>query len=154
VNKQFLLVAIALLILLAPVSIRAQQEPATNVGSVVTALGNKDILLMVEKRISQEEIVLAINSSPCVFDTFPPVLDDLKRRGVPDVVLKAMLSAPYGPSAQVQHEELDEHAIYHYAEQLRQRNILSSTSGVRGADTSRRTARTRASRVTTTRRRT
>lgn len=152
-KKQFLFVGIALLVLLAPVSIQAQQKPAGDLASDVTPLSNKDILFMVEKGIAQEEIVVAINSSPCIFDTFPPVLDDLKRRGVPGSVLKAMLNAPYGPSAKAQHEDLDEHAIYHYAEQLRQRNMLSSSSSVRGADnTSRRAARTRASRVTTRRR--
>jgi hypothetical protein len=144
---------IALLVILAPMSVRAQQGSAGEIASDVTALGNKDILLMVEKRISQEDIILAINSSPCVFDTFPPVLDDLKRRGVPESVLKAMLNAPYGPSAKAQHEDLDEHAIYHYAEQLRQRNILSPLTGVRGSEnSSRRAARSRASRITTRRR--
>ena len=148
-KKQFLFMGIALLVILAPMSVRAQQGPAGDVASDVTPLSNKDILLMVEKRISQEDIVVAINSSPCIFDTFPPVLDDLKRRGVPEPVLKAMLRAPYGPSAKTQHEELDEEAIYHYAEQLRQRNMLSSSTGVRGTvNTSRRAARTRASRVT------
>ena len=152
-KKQLFFVRIALLVILAPVAVLAQQGPRDDVGSDVTALSNKDILIMVEKRISQEEILVAINSSPCVFDTFPPVLEDLKRRGVPEPVLKAMLKAPYGPSAKVQHEELDEEAIYHYAEQLRQRNMLSSSSGVRGTDnTSRRTVRTRAARVTTRRR--
>lgn len=152
-KKQFLFIGIALFVILAPLSVRAQQGPASDVGSDVTPLGNKDILLMVEKRIAQEDIVLAINSSPCVFDTFPPVLEDLKRRGVPESVLKAMLNAPYGPSAKAQHDDLDEHAIYHYAEQLRQRNILSSSTGVRGSEnTSRRAARTRASRSTTRRR--
>lgn len=152
-KKHFLFVGIALVVILAPLSVRAQKGPAGEIVSDITPLSNKDILLMVEKRISQEDIVVAINSSPCVFDTFPPVLDDLKRRGVPESVLKAMLSAPYGPSAKAQHDDLDEHAIYHYAEQLRQRNILSPLSGVRGSEsTSRRAARTRASRITTRRR--
>lgn len=152
-KKHFLFVGIALVVILAPLSVRAQKGPAGDIVSDITPLSNKDILLMVEKRISQEDIVVAINSSPCVFDTFPPVLDDLKRRGVPESVLKAMLSAPYGPSAKAQHDDLDEHAIYHYAEQLRQRNILSPLSGVRGSEsTSRRAARTRASRITTRRR--
>lgn len=152
-KKQFLFISITLFVILAPMSVRAQQGPTSDVASDVTPLSNKDILLMVEKRISQDDIVIAINSSPCVFDTFPPVLDDLKRRGVPEPVLKAMLRAPYGPSAKAQHEELDDEAIYHYAEQLRQRNILTSSTGVRGADnTSRRAVRTRASRITTRRR--
>ena len=148
-KKQFLFMGIALLVILVPMSVRAQQGTTGNIASDVTPLSNKDILFMVEKRISETDIVGAINSSPCIFDTFPPVLDDLKRRGVPEPVLKAMLRAPYGPSAKAQHDELDEEAIYHYAEQLRQRNILSSSTGVRGTNTtSRRAARTRASRVT------
>ena len=142
----FLFIGFVLLVVLAPMPALAQQG-ATNDGiwDATTPLSNKDILVMVEKHLSESEIVVAINSSPCVFDTFPPVLEDLKRRGVPEPVLKAMLKAPYGPSAKAQNEQLDEQAIYHYADQLRQRNILNSSPGVRGSLS--RSARTRAPRT-------
>ena len=143
----FLFIGFALLVMVAPTPAFAQQASIKDVAWDVTPLSNKDILSMVEKHVSESDIVMAINASPCVFDTFPPVLEDLKRRGVPEPVLKAMLNAPYGPSGKTQNEELDEQAIYHFADQLRQRNILSSTPGVRGADNSRRSARTRAPRT-------
>ena len=81
------------LVILAPMPALAQQGSTNALATEVTSLSNKDILTMVEKHVSESEIVMAINSSPCVFDTFPPVLDDLKRRGVPEPVLKAMLKA-------------------------------------------------------------
>lgn len=144
----FLFIGFALLVMLAPVPALAQQGSANDgTWDATTPLSNKDILGMVEKHLSESEIVIAINSSPCVFDTFPPVLEDLKRRGVPEPVLKAMLSAPYGPSGKTQNEELDDEAIYHFADQLRQRNMLSSSPGVRGSVSARRSARTRAPRT-------
>jgi hypothetical protein len=48
------------------------------------------------------EIVTTIWVSECHFDIFPPVLRDLKMRGVPPTVLKAMTIAPYGPPATAQ----------------------------------------------------
>lgn len=143
----FLFIGFALLVMLAPMPALAQQPSMKDAAWDVTPLSNKDILGMVEKHVSESEIVLAINSSPCIFDTFPPVLEDLKRRGVPEPVLKAMLNAPYGPSGKTQDEELDEQAIYHFADQLRLRNMLSPTPGVRGSITARRAARTRAPRT-------
>ncbi|MGI8917340.1 MAG: hypothetical protein ACR2H6_01975 [Pyrinomonadaceae bacterium] len=144
----FLFVGFALILMLAPVPAFAQQASLNDVAwDVSTPLSNKDILGMVEKHLSESEILVAINSSPCVFDTFPPVLEDLKRRGVPEPVLKAMLKAPYGPSAKAQREELDEQAIYHFADQLRLRNILSSAPGVRGSASASRAVRTRAPRT-------
>jgi hypothetical protein len=66
----------------------------------ITPLSNKDVLVMVQQHLSEAAIINAIESSPCTFDTFPPVLKDMKRRGVPDAVLQAMIEAPYGPAAQ------------------------------------------------------
>ncbi len=143
----FLFIGFVLLLMLAPMPAFAQQGSTNDMAGDVMPLSNKDILGMVEKHVSESEIVVAIKSSPCVFDTFPPVLEDLKRRGVPEPVLKAMLNAPYGPSGKTQNEELDEQAIYHYADQLRQRNMLSPTPGVRGSASASRTARTRAPRT-------
>jgi len=42
-------------------------------------------------------IIAKILTSNCNFDVFPPVLRDLKRRGVPDTILLAMKTAPNGP---------------------------------------------------------
>lgn len=112
----------------------------------ITPLSNKDVLLMVQQHLSEEAIIKAINSSPCTFDTFPPVLKDMKRRGVPDAVLQAMIQAPYGPSAQnMRRDELGEQPIYHYADQLRQMGYLTPSTASRSSQFPR-SSRTRAAR--------
>jgi hypothetical protein len=54
---------------------------------------------MVEEGKKSDQIIGKIFTSYCQFDIFPPVLRDLKRRGVPDTVILAMKSAPSGPPA-------------------------------------------------------
>src|SRR5688572_7663124 len=99
----------------------------------VTPLNNRDVLSMVEKKVETETIVKTIQSSPCTFDTFPPLLKEMKRRGVPEAVLQAMVDAPYGPSiANSSKDDLGETPIYHYAEQLRQMGFLSPVPSGRG----------------------
>jgi hypothetical protein len=63
-------------------------------------LHNNDVLLMFQDGVKPVDIVSAILTSPCEFDTFPTVIQDLAQRGLPDVVLLAMKTAPYGPPAQ------------------------------------------------------
>lgn len=75
-----------------PAPARAQDEA----GAIV--LENKHVLLMVAAKVAPEVILEKIRTSPCNFDTFPPVLAELKSRGVPDSVLLAMVKAPHGPS--------------------------------------------------------
>ena len=87
----------------------------------VTPLNNKDILLMVEKKLTLEVIVQTIKTSPCTFDTFPSVMKELKRRGVPEEVLEAMIDAPYGPAEEkLSTEQLAGEPIYHYTESIKQ----------------------------------
>jgi hypothetical protein len=100
----------------------------------ITPLSNKDVLIMVQQRVSEEAIIKAIQSSPCTFDTFPPVLKDMKRRGVPESVLQAMLQAPYGPATTTQtasRDDLGEQPIYHYADQLRQMGYIAPSQASR-----------------------
>ena len=75
-----------------PAPARAQDEG----GAIV--LENKHVLVMVAAKVAPEVILERIRTSPCNFDTFPPVLAELKSRGVPDSVLLAMIRAPHGPS--------------------------------------------------------
>ena len=75
-----------------PAPARAQDEG----GAIV--LENKHVLVMVAAKVAPEVILEKIRTSPCNFDTFPPVLAELKSRGVPDAVLLAMVRAPNGPS--------------------------------------------------------
>lgn len=68
-----------------------QTEPDT--------LRNNDVLLMVQGGVSSDQIISRIAKSPCQFDTFDPVIQDLRQRGVPEDVLAKMRSVPYGPAA-------------------------------------------------------
>jgi len=115
----------------------------------VTPLSNKDILMMVENKVTADAIVKTIHDSACTFDTFPPVLKELKRRGVPDSVLLAMVEAPYGPSEHNNSaDDLGERAIYHYAEQLKQ--YLTPTAASRLRQSARPMRGTRAARTRNT----
>jgi len=60
-------------------------------------LRNADVIGMVQDGVKAGVIIHRIFTSPCSFDIFPPVLRDLRRRGVPDTVLAAMKAAPDGP---------------------------------------------------------
>lgn len=73
----------------------AQQstQPATRV------LHNGDVLRMYQSGLKSGQIIAKIVSSPCSFDTFPPVLRELKMKGLPDTVILAMRMVPYGPPA-------------------------------------------------------
>jgi hypothetical protein len=146
VKKAFLPLAIGLLLMLTPSFVAALPGDTD-----VTPLNNKDILAMVLNRIPEEKIITAIKSSPCTFDTFPPVLKDMKRRGVSDAVLLAMIEAPYGPSAQERsRDELGQEGqpIYHYADQLRAMGYISPSAVGRSRGGYSRASRARASRTT------
>ena len=73
----------------------AQDKKA--VSTPVTLMTNRDVLRLVEDRVESKIIIARIVTSHCNFDVFPPVLLDLKRRGVPDTVIAAMQLAPVGP---------------------------------------------------------
>jgi hypothetical protein len=60
-------------------------------------LTNTEVLEMTRAQISADIIVAKIKVSRCNFSTEPTVLAELKRNGVPDAVLLAMVQAPYGP---------------------------------------------------------
>ena len=142
-KKAFLPLAIGLFLILAPSFVMASSGETD-----VTSLNNKDGLIMVQRNVPVETIIRTIKSSPCTFDTFPPVLKDLKRRGVPDTVLQAMIDAPYGPSTQAKSTDdlsAEDQPIYHYADQLRQLGYISPSS-VSRASRFPRQSRARASR--------
>lgn len=63
----------------------------------VRILTNRDVLRMVHNGMKSDLVIATILSSSCNFDVFPPVLDDLKRRGVPENVLQVMSVVPNGP---------------------------------------------------------
>jgi hypothetical protein len=134
---QNLLLAATLVLTLWPMAAMAQSGEAD-----LTPMNNRDVLQMVEKKVEADLIVKTIKSSPCTFDTFPPLLKEMKRRGVPEVVLQAMVEAPYGPSvANSSKDDLGEAPIYHYAEQLKQMGFLTPVPSGRGLQPMRSRAR-------------
>ena len=144
-KKAFLPLAIGLL-LLTPSFVAALPGETD-----VTPLSNKDVLTMVQNNVPEEAIIRAIKSSPCTFDTFPPVLKDMKRRGVSDAVLQAMVDAPYGPSTLAKStDDLpgEDQPIYHYADQLKQMGYISGSAVGRAS----RYSRSRGARASRTRR--
>lgn len=141
-KTQNLLLAATVMLTLLPMAALAQSAEA------VTTLNNRDVLLMVEKRVDVEAIVTTIKSSACTFDTFPPLLKEMKRRGVPEAVLQAMVEAPYGPSvSNSSKDDLGETPIYHYAEQLRQMGVLTPVPSGRGLAPMRARGRTSRARI-------
>jgi len=87
---------IALVLVLTTSAETFGQAPKTQTRSP-RILTNRDVLLMVHKGMKSDLIIPTILTSPCNFDVFPPVLDDLKRRGVPENVLQVMSVVPNGP---------------------------------------------------------
>jgi hypothetical protein len=113
--KKFYLLLTALMVAVSS-SVIAVARPVD-----VTALSNKDVVTMVENKLSVDVIVKTIKSSPCTFDTFPSVMKELKGRGVPEEVLEAMIEAPYGPAPQNRsNDEVADEPIYHYTENIKQ----------------------------------
>jgi len=90
--KRLLLVAVFLLANCSLVfSQAAAPPPPTKI------LRNGDILRMQKAGVKPGEIIAKIVTSHCNFDTFPPVLRELKMKGLPDTVLMAMVMVPNGP---------------------------------------------------------
>lgn len=143
-NKAFLPLAIGLFLILTPSFVSALPAETDDISS----LNNKDVLTMVQRNVPVETIIRTIKSSPCTFDTFPPVLKDLRRRGVPEEVLQAMVEAPYGPSSLARStDDLpgEDQPIYHYADQLRLMGYIAPSKVSRASRYTRQT-RARASR--------
>lgn len=95
-----------IIVLLLTVSLGVHGQEQTSEAPTVRMLRNSDVVRMVEDGTKSGDIILKILSSSCNFDVFPPVLRDLKRRGVPDTVLIAMKMAPNGPPALGEKEAL------------------------------------------------
>ena len=150
-KKSWLVIAALLLIgTSGPATFANEPVPA---GVSITPLRNRDVLNLMRLGAAPEEIVKLIKVSACNFDTFPPVMQELARRGVPAEVLLAMIAAPYGPPAQAPREEADGQLIYHYAEQLKQFSLpASSSQGRRTARSGQRQTRAQAPRSSTRRR--
>jgi len=62
----------------------------------VIELRNADVLSMIAAKVPAEVIINRIETSRCYFDTFPPVISELRYRGVSEEILIAMVAAPIG----------------------------------------------------------
>src|SRR6476619_661946 len=89
------LVIVAVLFLTTPAETFGQ-APKTQTRSF-RVLRNRDVMQMVRTGMKSEFVIANILTTSCNFDIFPPVLDDLKRRGVPENVLQVMSVVPNGP---------------------------------------------------------
>ena len=85
------------LVLLLTTSTGAFGQTSKSQSRTPRLLTNRDVLLMVHKGMRSDLIIATILTTSCNFDIFPPVLDDLKRRGVPENVLQVMSVVPNGP---------------------------------------------------------
>ena len=92
--KHWLTIALVLFLTTAAESFGQTTKNPTRSVRILT---NRDVLTMVNKGMRSELIIANILSTACNFDVFPPVLDDLKRRGVPENVLQVMSVVPNGP---------------------------------------------------------
>jgi hypothetical protein len=93
--KHWLILAAAVLLLTsAPETFGQVPKPQPRSAHILT---NRDILQMVRSGMQSHLIIANIMTSKCNFDVFPPVLADLKRRGVPENVLHFMSVVPNGP---------------------------------------------------------
>ena len=118
-----------------PAPARAQDEG----GAIV--LENKHVLVMVAAKVAPEVILERIRTSPCNFDTFPPVLAELKSKGVPDSVLLAMVRAPNGPSGAEQ-DARGEVTLHPVSEVMKYSgNYVKTREGARPSSTRRPSAR-------------
>jgi hypothetical protein len=90
-SKRLLLLATFLLANCSLIFAQQPAQPATKV------LHNGDVLRMYKSGLKSGQIIAKIVNSPCNFDTFPPVLRELKMKGLPDTVIVAMRMVPYGP---------------------------------------------------------
>ena len=88
---------IIVLVLLLTTAAENFGQTTKNPTRSVRILANRDVLTMVQKGMRPELIIATILSTSCNFDVFPPVLDDMKRRGVPENVLQVMSVVPNGP---------------------------------------------------------
>ncbi len=92
--KHWLVIAAVLLL---PTSIETFGQAPKPQPHTTRILRNRDVLQMVRSGIQSHLIIATIMTSHCNFDIFPPVLEDLKRRGVPENILHFMSVVPNGP---------------------------------------------------------
>ena len=94
-TKDWIIVS-AISLMLGHASVAFCQSPSYS----TQILHNSDVLAMVKRGMKPDAITDRILRSTCNFDVFPPVLSDLRRRGVPEMILQLMTVVPNGPPVQ------------------------------------------------------
>lgn len=100
--------------------------------SPFSPMRNRDVLALLRNKVTPDDIIAVIKASWCNFDIFPPVLQELKKRGVPEEVLHAMVDAPYGPPAISRVGNPSEGPIFHSAAQLKDMGFITISPITRG----------------------
>lgn len=95
--KHWLVLAAFLLSITLPTTLETFAQAPKIQPTPTRILTNRDVLQMSRSGMKSHLIISTILTSTCNFDTFPPVLEDLKRRGVPENVLHFMSVVPNGP---------------------------------------------------------
>jgi len=98
--KSPFMLAMTLIVCLASNSTAQESNPNTE-----ARLTNSQVVELVKAGIGAETIIEKIKRSRCNFDTNPSQLAELKYKGVPDQVLRAMIEAPYGKPSVVEESE-------------------------------------------------
>jgi len=80
------------------------QQPVQGSQSSPAGLTNEEVIKLVQAKLPDSVILAKIKSSSCEFDTSTDALIKLKRAGVSDVVLKAIVEAPPPSNPQVSDE--------------------------------------------------
>lgn len=62
-------------------------------------LTNELVVILLKEGIAPEVVIAKIKRSPSKFDTSPGAIQALKKNGVPDAVILAMVEAPGGPAS-------------------------------------------------------
>jgi hypothetical protein len=93
-KKLELIIGVTLLLATTPPAFaQAPLWKATPKAAPVVILHNSDVLTMVKSGMKTSQIIARIRNSCCTFDVFPPVLQDLRRRGVRSGIAGNGLSA-------------------------------------------------------------
>jgi hypothetical protein len=82
-----------------PASQDVTNTPAATTATTTSALTNADVLQMLKAGLAPEIIKAKIKASVTRFDTSPDTLQELKKAGVPDAIILAMVQAPFGGNA-------------------------------------------------------
>ncbi len=84
---------------LAVISIAFLLSIGSNLAVAQTPMTNADVIALVKANLSENNIVAAIQQSPCNFDLSSRSLIDLKNQQVPENVIQAMITKAGSPGA-------------------------------------------------------